>query len=320
MSVRLGVLGCADIALRRILPSAAGLPGVRITAIASRQRGKAEKAAATFGCDAVEGYQRLLDRDDVDAVYIPLPPGLHAEWVRRALAAGKHVLAEKPLTTSLEDSAAAVDQAARAGLVLRENYMFVHHAQHGKVRALLDEGAIGDLRGLSAAFSIPRRPGTDFRYAASLGGGALLDVGGYPLRLASHLLGPLRVVGASRQHDVGLGVDISGDALLRRDDGVAAHLSFGLDHAYVARYEVVGTTGRITVDRAYSPPADLTPMIALHRAGGVETVALDPDDQCANTLTAFVEDVRANVATTDEAIVTQARLLDEIRAGQLSTS
>ncbi|MFF4208714.1 Gfo/Idh/MocA family protein [Streptomyces sp. NPDC001796] len=312
--VRLGLMGCADIALRRVLPAVARLPRLSLTAVASRDRERAERVTAVFGGRAVADYEQLLDREDVDAVYVPLPTGLHAEWVGRALAAGKHVLAEKPLTTDPAATEALVTQARAAGLVLHENFMFLHHRRQHRVRALLDSGAIGELRSFSAAFAIPPRDRSDIRYQAALGGGARLDVGAYPVRAALYFLGPgTRVVGSALRHEEDPGVDVAGGALVNRPDGVVGQLVFGLDHAYTSRYELLGTEGRITVDRAFTPPADHTPVVRLERGGGVEELVLEPDDQCANTLAAFADAVLRGRTCADPSLIRQAQLLDDVR-------
>lgn len=146
-------------------------------------------------------------------MYVPLPPGLRGPWVDSALRAGKHVLAEKPLTLTAAESAALVSLARRNGLVLLENYMFLRHPLHAEVRRRL--GTIGELRGLTAVFGIPPRPDDDIRYQPALGGGALTDLGGYPVRAAQFFLGPgLDVVGATLRVDPARGVDVSGTALL----------------------------------------------------------------------------------------------------------
>lgn len=307
--LRLGVLGCADIALRRILPAAAAAPGIEVTAIASRDAAKAGQAAARFGGSPVTGYATLLDRDDVDAVYVPLPVALHADWVEAALSAGKHVLAEKPLTTDPGRTAALVGKAVGAGLVLRENIMFVHHRQHAIVAGWVADGVIGRLRSLTAAFGIPARPDGDIRYRADLAGGARFDVGTYPVRAAAYFLGPdLTVLGATEFREPGREVDTAGAALLTRADGVTAHLTYGLDHAYRSEYELWGSDGRITVTRAFTPPADHRPVVRLERGGSVENHELPADDQVTNTLTTFAADVREG-RLDDPSIVRQAELL-----------
>ncbi|MBB5123028.1 oxidoreductase [Streptomyces eurocidicus] len=311
--VRIGVLGCADIARRRMLPAMTASPDVEVVAVAGRDHAKAGVTAAEFGCRATHGYEALLADPDVEAVYVPLPAALHAVWVEEALRAGKHVLAEKPLTTDLARTEHLVGLARETGRVLRENVMFVHHPQHATVRRLVLEGAIGEPRVFQAAFAVPRLPEHDIRYRPELGGGALWDTGVYPVRAALHFLGAgLEVEGAVLVHGPGRAVDTSGTALLRSPDGVAAHLTFGLDHAYRSSYEIWGSEGRISVDRAFTPPADHVPHVRVERRSGTEELRLPPADQVLRAVTAFAAAVRTGGAP-DLASVHQAGLLDDVR-------
>jgi dTDP-3,4-didehydro-2,6-dideoxy-alpha-D-glucose 3-reductase len=310
--VRIGVLGCADIAVRRMLPAFAASPDLEVAAVASRDGARAEEVAGRFACRPVQGYAELLDLDDVQAVYVPLPAALHAPWVEAALRAGKHVLAEKPLTTEPESTERLLDLAAKQGVALMENVMFVHHPRHEAVRRLLAEGRIGELRAFRAEFAIPPLPDDDIRYDPELGGGALADVGLYPLRAALHFLGPaLDVVGSRLSRGAGRLVETSGAVLLATPGGVTAHLTFGMEHSYLSRYELWGSEGRITVDRAFTPPADLVPVIGLHGRTS-EEIRLDPADQVAATVTAFVAAVRAGSAPRADTL-RQAILLDDAR-------
>lgn len=224
----------------------AALAGIELIAVASRTPARARAVATRYGGLPVASYEGLLELPDVEAVYLPLPAALHAQWIERALRHGKHVLAEKPLTTSPEDTGRLVSLAEAHGLVLRENYLFLQHSQHRQVRKLLAAGVIGELRAFTATFAIPPRPAEDIRYRPELGGGALLDVGGYPIRAAQFFLGPdLAVAGASLRYDQTLGVDIGGGALLYRPDGVNAHLVFRFDHLYSSGYQLLGSSGRL---------------------------------------------------------------------------
>jgi NDP-hexose-3-ketoreductase len=316
--VRLGVLGCASIARGKLLPAVRRLPSIRVAAIASRRLATAQAAAAQFGGEAVEGYQALLDRDDVEAVYIPLPTGLHVEWARRALEAGKHVLCEKPMTTSAADTAELVTMASSQGLVLMENFMFLYHAQHAAVRQLIAEGAIGDVRTFTAVFGFPPLPRTDIRYRSDLGGGALLDAGVYPLRAAQYFLGPeLTLLGACLQADPATGVDVGGSALLARRNGASVHVAFGFQHGYRCRYEIWGSAGRITVDRAFTPPDAWRPVIRIDRHGHQEDRTLPADDQFRNVAGAFAGAIRSGQPpemVSGQPPIDLAILVDQIRA------
>jgi dTDP-3,4-didehydro-2,6-dideoxy-alpha-D-glucose 3-reductase len=312
--VRFGVMGGAEIATRRMLPAMMSLPAIEVIAVASRDEARASAIAARFRCDPEVGYAALLRRDDVEAVYIPLPPALHATWVRAALLAGKSVLAEKPLAIDGAQAAALLELADVSGLVLMENVMFVHHHQHAVVREMLCSGAIGELRAFHAWFTIPRRPDHDIRYQPQLGGGALWDVGVYPVRAALHFLGrELAVAGAVLTRGAGRQVHTSGSVLLRAPDDCLAHLTFGLEHSYRSACEFLGSDGRMIVDRAFTPPADYRPVIRIDRQSGSEDVVLDPDDQVANTLLAFTRAVRGGPAPDTEDCLRQIELLDQVR-------
>ncbi|ASW57604.1 Gfo/Idh/MocA family protein [Plantactinospora sp. KBS50] len=314
--VRLGVLGCAEIAWRKTLPALAGVPQLRLTAVASRDPERAARFGERFGAQPVTGYPALLERDDVDAVYLPLPAALHAPWVDRALRAGKHVLAEKPLATVEADARRLVALADSRGLVLAENYMFTLHSQHAQVRELIGSGLIGEPRLLSAAFAIPALPREDIRYRPDVGGGALADVGGYPLRAATLLLGDrLEVVGATLRRDPARGVDLGGTALLVTPDGVAAQLAFGMEHAYRCEYEVWGSAGRLRLDRAFTPPADHKPVLRIERGGEVQERLLAPDDHFEAALRAFADAVRTGTDSglQGAAVLRQAALVQRVR-------
>ncbi len=292
----------------------AALPGIEIAAIASRDLDKAAQAARTYGCRAVKGYEALLDLDEVEAVYIPLPNALHAAWIENALRARRHVLAEKPLTTSGSRTGELIAMARSSGLVLMENVMFLHHSQHAAVRSLLDDGAIGDLRAFHASFGIPRLPAGDIRYSAELGGGALLDAGVYPVRAAMCFLGGLDVLSAVLTSRHGQSVDSSGHALLCTDGGVGAQVTFGLDHSYRSSYELWGSEGRIVVERAYTPAADHVPVVLLERQPGAQEIRLAPDDQVANSLNAFATAIRSRQLPDNGGVLRQAVLVSDIRA------
>ncbi|MGW2206890.1 Gfo/Idh/MocA family protein [Streptomyces sp. NPDC001774] len=312
--VRLAVLGCADIARRRMLPAFAAGRDITVAAVASRDPAKARALAHTYGCRALHGYDAALEDDEIEAVYVPLPAALHAHWVRAALLAGKHVLAEKPLTTSRAETAELVALARSRGLALVENVMFPHHSQHAVARRLVEDGAIGELRSFQAAFTVPRREPTDIRYRADLGGGALWDTGVYPVRAALLALGDgLRVAGAVALRGPKDEVDTGGTVLLHTPAGVGAQLTYGLDDAYRNVYAYAGSRGRLTVERAFTPPADHVPVLRLESGGEVTEVRLTAEDQVARAVAAFANAVRSR-ATAGEELLGQATLLEEIAA------
>ncbi len=320
--VRVGIMGCADIARRRLLPAFAADPGSRVVAIASRDGARARELADQYGCAAVAGYDALLTDPQVEAVYVPLPVALHAEWIERALLAGKHVLGEKPLTSDPETTAGLYALAASRDLVLAENFMFPHHSRNARVRELVAGGAIGELRNLTAVFAIPPPPPGDIRYQPDLDGGALLDIAVQPLYAVLYFLGlDVRLRGVSLRRHAEHSVDTGGAILLDAPGETTAQVVFGMEHSYRSAYELWGSTGRIIVERAYAPPANEPPVIRLERSGGTEDLVLEPDDQVRNAVRAFSRAIRDQTrAQSPERSLAMVRLLADIRAADRATA
>ncbi|MFC7896692.1 Gfo/Idh/MocA family protein [Streptomyces sp. NPDC057381] len=319
--LRLGLLGCSDIAARRTLPALLRTPQLRLTAVAARDPGRAAGYAERFGGTPAASYEDLLARPDVDAVYLSLPTLLHAHWAERALTAGKHVLVEKPLAATGADARRLFALAGERGLVLLENFMFLHHGTHRKVTEVLATGAVGPVRAVSAAFTIPPRPDDDLRHDPLLGGGALLDNGVYPLRAALRFLGcGLTVAGASLRHSRRFGVDLSGAVLLTAPDGASAHLRFGMEHHYRSWYEVQGAEGTLSVEHVFTTAPGHAPVIRLATGREVEEIAVPAEDHFEAVLRFFATAVRDRRAVSsrlrllDEESLRQAALLDGTRA------
>ncbi|TMR04955.1 Gfo/Idh/MocA family oxidoreductase [Actinomadura soli] len=313
--LRFGVLGCADIAWRRTLPAMAAAPGVEVAAVASRDAAKAARFAAAFGCEPVVGYEALLASSGIDAVYVPLPAMLHARWVEEALRAGKHVLAEKPLTGDAESTVRLLRLAESLGLVLLENVAFPHHAQHARVRELLADGAIGDVRDFTSVFTIPELPADDIRWQPDVGGGALLDMGIYPIHSALYYLGSgVEVVAAVLRVRAGTGAVASGRILACTPGGVTADLLFGMAHSYRTSCEFAGGAGRLLLDRAFTPPPEHRPVLRVERQDHREEITLRADDQFANVVRYFADAVRTGTGAADRAAASlrQARLVADV--------
>lgn len=303
-----------------MLPAVTAAADVSVVALASREIGRARRFAASFGGAALRDYAAVLECPAVDAVYVPLPPALRAEWIERALRAGKHVLAEKPLTTSGAETESLLGIADQLGLVLVENVAFPFHSQHETVRRLIGQGVVGTLRHFASAFTFPPRPADDIRNRADLGGGALLDAGVYPIRAAFQVMGGgLRLVGSVLRCDPRTGVDVSGCLLAVTDDGAMATLTFGMEHAYQARYEVTGSRGRLLLDHAFTVSSTHRPVVRVERDDLVEEHRLPPDDQVGKLVAMFAAAIRGGTRPGPHAAesLRQARLVDEVRAAAI---
>ena len=277
--IRIGIMGCASIAGRSMIPAIKGLSQLfELAGIASRDTRKADSWAEKFNCRPFYGYDALLSCPDIDAIYVPLPTGLHAEWIMKCLQAGKHVYAEKSIAMSYSDSELFVNTAKHAGLVLMEGYMFLYHSQHKKVLELIDTGAIGKIRHFSASFGFPPLEPTNFRYDKQIGGGAIMDCAGYVTRVASFLLRQrLKVQAASIHFDLN-GVSNHGAAFLTAQNGISASVSFGFDNFYQCRYDIWGSTGKLAALKAFTSRETESTVIQLETVNGVKQIISEADN------------------------------------------
>ena len=315
--VRLGVIGCSDIAYRRFMPAVQFLDKIKVIAIAEEYAPeKLKQFCGEYGLEAEAGFEALLARPDIDAVYIPQPPALHYRWAKRALECGKHVLVEKPSTVSLAQSQELVDMARERGLALHENYMFQYHSQISRIQEMIQSGAVGEVRLYRAEFGFPLRQQNDFRYSRALGGGALLDAGGYPLKLASVFLGETVKVDAARMNLLpGYEVDMYGSASLSNDDGTVFQIGYGMDCSYRCCLEVWGSRGRLFTDRIFTAPEGYEPKVLVETAEGSRTVALAPDGHFRHSVEAFCAET-ADAAKREAmyaGILRQAGLVEDVR-------
>ena len=313
---RIGILGCASIAKRSVIPAIQNLPEhFELAAIASRSQDKAEELADVFGTEAIVGYDNLLDRSDIDAVYMPLPTGIHHQWITKALQAGKHVLAEKSLAMDYSSAMELVEMARSGKLLLMENFMFRHHAQHEVVWNILAEKRLGDIRLFRSQFGFPPLTKDNFRYDKNIGGGALLDAGAYTARASQWFLGPdLEVATATLYFDSDRGSDIHGNATLINPQGLVAQISYGFDNSYQCNYEIWGSKGYLVAKKAFTPKPDEKPVMVLEQNGASTMLETRADNHFVNILKAFA----TGVATGDHEthlkdILDQSRILDQIR-------
>ena len=312
--MRVGILGTADIAFRRFLPALKNCPEITYAGVASRTPEKTARFVEVYGGQAYPSYDALLADKSIDAVYVPLPPALHYEWGRKVLVSGKHLLMEKPFTTSLAETEALLALAEGKGLAVHENYMFLYHSQLQKVKGLIADGILGELRLIRASFGFPKRGGDDFRYKKELGGGALLDCGGYPVRLALELLGEsAKVIQARLVQPEGYEVDLYGSAVLENEDGLCAQVSFGMDNAYQCQLEVWGSKATLIAPRIFTAGADYSPLLILRSSSGEETLFLDADDSFLHSIRQFSKQVKVKDKAAYSVIRNQAEMIASIR-------
>jgi predicted dehydrogenase len=298
--VRWGILGVAAIAVNKVIPAMQRSELCEAAAIASRDAPRAAAAAADLGIARHYGsYEELLDDPDIEAVYIPLPNHLHARWTLRAAAAGKHVLCEKPLAMSSAEAQEMVDGCQTAGVALMEAFMYRLHPLWVTVRELVRGGAIGELEAIQAFFSYRNLDPVNIRNVTEYGGGALMDIGCYPVNVARMMFDaePIAVAGAVRR-----------DPRFGTDALTSAVLDFGGRHATFTcstqleddqRVHLMGTAGRLLVEIPFNIPPD-RPTRVIRAAGGnppvepgIEIIEIPPADQYAEQCDAFSAAIRS---------------------------
>ena len=312
--LRIGVLGCASIAKRSVIPAIKSIAEFELVAIASRTKEKAADFAEEFECDAVVGYQELIDRKDIDVIYMPLPTGLHEEWVVKALEAGKHIHIEKSLAMNYDSAKRMVELAREKGLLIMENFMFIYHQQHQFVKGLIAQGEIGEVRCFRSSFGFPPLEKDNFRYNSELGGGALLDAAAYTVRVSQYFLGNDIKVEAATLNTMNTEVDLFGGAYLKAPNGIFAEVAFGFDNFYQCNYEIWGSKGKIISQRAFTPGVDFKPTITLEQQGDNINYEIGAENHFVNILNEFKRCVLENdFESKYNEILNQSRLLQELK-------
>ena len=314
--INIGVLGCASIADRMVIPAIKTSEHFKLIAVASRTIEKGRAYAEKFDCEFILGYENLLLRDDIDAVYIPLPTGLHFEWAIKALESGKHILLEKSLACTFAEAQKIISVAREKNLLVQENFMFEYHRQFELIKNILNEGVLGSLRCIRSSFGFPPFKDSDnIRYQANLGGGALLDSGAYTVKIASILTEDRpQIIAASLTNDESKGVDIFGGIMMKFPNGCIVETAFGFDHFYQCNLEIWGSQGKLTADRIFTAGPGISPKITIETAISNKVIEVEPDNHFVNLLNHFAAQIIDR--TFDEAynaILLQAELLEEIK-------
>jgi predicted dehydrogenase len=299
--VRWGILSTANIALEKVIPGLRRSALGEVKAIASRTEGNARAAAERLAIPRWHGsYEGLLADDEVDAVYIPLPNHLHAEWAVRALGAGKHVLCEKPLALTVADAERMFEASDAADRLLMEAFMYRHHPSWIALREAVVSGRLGRLAAVDSWFSYFNDDATNIRNVLAFGGGALYDIGCYSINLSRMLFGaePLDV-SATVVRDPTTGVDVLVSGTLAFADGVAS-FTCATRVETDQRVHVYGTRARATIEIPFNIPPTLPTRVSITAGGDppvspdTETMVFPPADPYACEADAFASAIIEN--------------------------
>ena len=316
MTLRIGILGAARVATYAMIAPARDVDGVIVNAVAARDPERAKAYAAEHGIPKTyPDYQALIEADDVDAIYVALPPNMHAHWSVAALKAGKPVLCEKPFALSSTDVEAMLAAEAASGLLLMEAQHSHYHPLSARMREIVGSGQLGKIERVETAFdvAVPHTP-SEIRYDPAVGGGAIWDLGIYPLHWAQSALGEdLSVISAS-QRLAPSGADVETKAELVSQSGIAISLSCNMDAPFRAFIRFIGSEGRLTINNPIAPQHGHTFLFSSEREEWEEKFT--SKTTYAYQLEAFRDAIisGASIPTRGDASLTEIRLLEQICA------
>lgn len=283
--IRWGVLGAANIAVKKVIPAMQKGTFSEIVAIASRDPAKAQQAAENLNIPKFYGsYEDLLADQEIDAIYNPLPNDLHVEWTIKAMEAGKHVLCEKPLALKAKDAQLLIETRNRTGLKIQEAFMTRTHPQWLAVRDLIEQNRIGKLQAITMFFSYFNDDASNIRNKTKNGGGALMDIGCYCINIARFITNEEpRRVSSLIEPDENTGIDKLTSAML---DFPSCQSTFtcSTQLAPYQRTQFFGTKGRIEVEIPVNIPTDSPTRIYIDEAGdlygrNIETIEISASNQ-----------------------------------------
>jgi predicted dehydrogenase len=272
--MRFGILGAARIAARALVPGIQNSSNAELVAVAARDGARAQAFAKEHSIPvALEGYQALLERDDIDAIYNPLPNDGHSPWSIKAMEAGKHVLCEKPVGMNALEAASMLEVSKRTGKTLMEGFMWRFHPQVTRAKEIVDSGVLGDIKLIRSGFSFMLTDSGDIRWVKSMGGGGLLDLGCYNVNATRLFAGrePSSVYGVADYS--GTDVDLHFAGILEFGEGLRGVMECSFGQPNRQHLEIVGTKGILEIDKFVLPENEIGEI----RVNGVseKTVAAD---------------------------------------------
>lgn len=283
--VRWGILSTANIAQKALIPAFLRADNAEVVAIASGSDiKKADVIAERFDIPTTyDSYDKLLDDRNIDAVYIPLPNHLHKEWVIKAAKNGKHILCEKPAAIHANDVLEMKAVCEEQGVLFMEAFMYYFHPQHDRVKEIVDSGEIGDVTFMRASFSFCLTDKKNIRMSKEKGGGSIYDIGCYGIHSIRNVLrAEPESVYVHGVMDSTYNVETDAVGYMTFPDGVRAVFDSSFNMTNRSEYEVIGTSGRITVPRAYRPDQKGGDGLVIIETAGVERTETVNGDQYRN--------------------------------------
>ena len=327
--LKFGIIGCSRIAKKAVIPAIIKSEFAELEMIGSRNNEKSKEFSSEFNCKKNGTYDDVIFDDSINAVYISTPIGTHAELAMKAAAAGKHVYCEKSATDSFNSAKQMIECSKNNNVRIMEGFMFRFHPQHQKVQELINDKKIGNLDSFYGSFGFPSFPEGDIRYNKKLGGGFLNDSGCYPI-CASRMIfdqEPLSVF-YHNSIDSKTSVDVKGTSILTYKNNKTAIINYANGNYYQAKYDVWGSEGVISLDRAYSVPSDFVTKINLQystenswEGRKNKIIKVEPTDHFLKMIDIFCMEINGNSKLSinfEKELLNQAKVMEAHRLSNLS--
>jgi len=327
--LKFGIIGCSRIARKSVIPAILKSEFAELEIIGSRTIEKSKEFSTEFNCKKNGTYDDVISDDSINAVYISTPIGTHAELAMKAASAGKHVYCEKSATDSFTSAKEMVECSKNNNVRIMEGFMFRFHPQHKKVKELINNKKIGNLDSFYGSFGFPSFPEGDIRYNKELGGGFLNDSGCYPI-CASRMIFDQEPLSVFYHNfiDSKTGVDVKGTSILTYKNNKTASITYANGNYYQAKYEVWGSEGVISLDRAYSVPSDFITKINLQynienswEGRKNEIIKVEPTDHFLEMIDIFCMEINTNGKLSlnfEKELLNQAKVMEAHRLSNLS--
>ena len=322
--LKFGIIGCSKIAEKSVIPAILKSKFAELEIIGSRTAKKSKEFSMKFNCKKNGTYDDVILDDSVNAVYISTPIGTHEELAIKAASAGKHIYCEKSSTDSFNSAKKMIECSKKNDVRIIEGFMFRFHPQHQKVKELINNNKIGKLDSFNASFGFPSFPEQDIRYNKELGGGFLNDSGCYPI-CASRMIfdeEPISVFSQSNKESKS-GIDIKGTSILTYENNKTANLTYVNGNYYQAKYEVWGSEGIISLDRAYSVPSNFITKINLQysientwEGRKNEIIEISPTDHFVKMIDVFCMEITGKKKSSfnfEDELLNQAKVMEAHR-------
>ena len=317
-NLNIGILGCADIARRHVIPAIIKSPYFNLYLVGSENTRKHLYFFDTNSIKYVHGYKEIIDNELIDIVYIPLPNNLHYKWAKKALLNNKHVIVEKPLASNFNDVKDLNDIAKKNNLALLENFQFRFHSQMQFLLESIQNKLIGELKFIRSDFCFPfPKNNSNIRFKKDLDGGALNDTGVYPLRISQLFLGPNIDVSYSKLfYDKNYDVDTGGIVTFnKKSSNLYSQISFGFDRFYQNSIELFGSKGKLISKKIFTSPPGKESIIYIETDEGIKNKIIEQQDHFVNMLHYFYLMLKDELLREKEYEnnFNQSRLLNDIK-------